>query len=219
LGTGKLLSGYSVGVVFGVIAVVATTSGLGVFWWQSVRTTSGAGFWYENGTFSLPTHATTTLGGPLTEQEIESIKLISISELQRAFEGFRITVTQNRDAFWRVVVLQTLRGRGPLPSAGRSLPLGPLGGIGEVNFVLVALKAVQYAPPESSRRTMIEGIGRGIGRVAAHEFAHQILGSAAVHNDADANSYEYPSPDRASQYYGELRWTTALPLLQRKLGK
>jgi hypothetical protein len=65
---------------------------------------------------------------------------------------------------------------------------------------------------------MIEGIGRGIGRVAAHEFAHQILGSAAMHNATDQYSYEYPSPDRASQYYGELHWTIARPLLQRKLG-
>ena len=32
----------------------------------------------------------------------------------------------------------------------------------------------------------------------------QILGANAVHNDADPDSYEYGSPDRASQYYGEL---------------
>jgi acetyl esterase/lipase len=41
-------------------------------------------------------------------------------------------------------------------------------------------------------KTIIEGIGRGIGRVAAHEFAHQILNVGAVHNDADENSSEYP---------------------------
>lgn len=59
--------------------------------------------------------------------------------------------------------------------------------------------------------------GRGIGRVAAHEFGHQILGTGLVHNTDDENSYEYPSPDRAAQYYGELHWTTARPLLEQKL--
>lgn len=71
---------------------------------------------------------------------------------------------------------------------------------------------------EEARRPTDEGIGRGIGRVAAHEFAHLILGAAAVHNDLDEDSYEYPSPDRASQHYGQLHWTTAWPLLRQKLG-
>jgi len=38
-----------------------------------------------------------------------------------------------------------------------------------------------------------------------------------MHNRTDENSYEYPSPDRASQYYGELHWTTARPILEQKL--
>jgi len=66
---------------------------------------------------------------------------------------------------------------------------------------------------------MIEGIGRGVGRVAAHEFAHEILGAVPLHNNLDESSYEYPSPNRAAQYYGELHWTTAGPLLRQKLGK
>jgi hypothetical protein len=81
----------------------------------------------------------------------------------------------------------------------------------------VALKAIQYAPADASRATIIDGIGRGIGRVAAHEFAHQILGGNNMHNQTDENSYEFPSPDRASQYYGELHWTTARPILEQKL--
>jgi hypothetical protein len=115
-----------------------------------------------------------------------------------------------------VVVVQTVPNRAG-PIAGTSRPLGPLGGIGAVDFMLIARKAIQYAPAGASRREIVEGIGRGIGMVAVHEFAHQILGTAGLHND-DENSYEYHSPDRASQYYGELRWTTARPVLQRKLG-
>ena len=76
--------------------------------------------------------------------------------------------------------------------------------------------------PRMPRRSLAgpsSGIGRGIGSVAAHEFAHQILGGVAVHDDTDENSYEYPSPDRASQYYGELHWTIAQPLLHQKIGR
>ena len=96
------------------------------------------------------------------------------------------------------------------------MALGALGGRGAVGFDLVAFKAINYAPADAPRHRIIEGIGRGIGRVAVHEFVHQILGVAAAHNNSDVNSYEYGSPDRASQYYGDLHWTTALPLLNKK---
>jgi hypothetical protein len=99
------------------------------------------------------------------------------------------------------------------------LALGFLGGTGAVGFDFVALNAIRYAPTGAPRQRIIEGIGRGIGRVAVHEFIHQILGGTAVHNDSDEDSYEYQSPDRALQYYGELHWTTAGPLLQQKLRK
>jgi hypothetical protein len=45
-----------------------------------------------------------------------------------------------------------------------------------------------------------------------------MLGGDSRHNDTDENSYEYGSPDRFSQYYGELHWTTAWPLLLQKFG-
>lgn len=165
-----------------------------------------AGFWYEDVPFALPAHAAEKLGGLLTD-----------AELERAFAGMRISMTDHHDAFWRVEVVRALRGRGPLPNAGESMPHGFLGGSGGVSFDLVALKAIQYAPPGATRQTIVDGIGRGIGRVAAHEFAHQILNTSAVHNAADEHSYEFPSPDRAAQYYGELHWTTARPLLEQRL--
>jgi hypothetical protein len=121
---------------------------------------------------------------------------------------------------WRVEVLQSLpvRMNQQLPNAGESLALGVLGGTGAVGFDLVALKAIHYTPAGTSRQQVIEGIGRGIGQVAVHEFMHQILGADAVHND-DQTSYECGSPDRPSPYYGELHWTTAWPLLHQKCGK
>src|SRR5437867_4097637 len=185
---------------------------------QSPRTFT-AGFWYEDDSYALPTAATVRLGGPLTDRDIEAIKQISRLELARAFADLRIRVTDDRRAFWRVGVLHTLPPRRRSPNAGESVALGPLGGLGNVDFVLVALTAIRYAPPDATRRAVVEGIGRGIGRVAAHEFGHQILGADFAHDKVDVNSYEYPSPDRASQYYGELHWTTAGPLLRQKMGR
>jgi hypothetical protein len=180
-------------------------------------TTPAAGFWYEDSSFALPAAVAERLGGLLTEGELESIKSVSRAELNRAFAGLKIRITDDQNAFWRVEVDRSLRGRGPLPNAGESLSFGWLGGSGAVSFDLVAFKALQYAPAGASRQAIIEAIGRGIGRVAAHEFAHQILNIAAAHNRADENSYEYPSPDRRAQYYGELHWTTARPFLEQKL--
>jgi hypothetical protein len=180
-------------------------------------TTPTAGFWYEDSSFALPARAAEKLGGLLTDGELESIKNRSREELQRAFAGMRIRITDNPGAFWRVEVDRSLRARGPLPNAGESLSFGWMGGSGAVSFDLVTLKAIQYAPDGASRQTILDGVGRGIGRVAAHELAHQILNAGAVHNQHDENSYEYPSPDRAAQYYGELHWTTARPLLEQKL--
>lgn len=173
-----------------------------------------AGFWYDANTFVLP--GSQSLDGA----ELTSMKRLSRAEIDRAFAGLRIHVTDNRHAFWRVAVVQSLatKGKRQLPSAGESLPLGLFGGTGAVGFDVVASKAMHYAPAGAARRSVIEAIGRGIGRVAVHEFMHQMLGPAAPHNNTDPDSYEHGSPDRPSQYYGELHWTTAWPLLQRKFG-
>ena len=181
------------------------------------RSIPSAGFWYEDIAFALPAQAAEQLGGLLTDGELDSIKTISRAEVAHAFTGFNIHVVDDHAAFWRVGVERSLRRRGPLPNAGESMALGFMGGVGGVSFDAETLKAVQYAPPRASRQQIIEGIGRGISRVAVHEFAHQILNAADLHNAADENSYEYPSPDRAAQYYGQLHWTTARPLLEQRL--
>ena len=77
---------------------------------------------------------------------------------------------------------------------------------------------MQFAPAATTRAQLVTAIGRGVGRTAAHELVHQVLGASGTHNDADLDSYEHGSSDRASQFYGALHWTTALPLLRDKLG-
>jgi hypothetical protein len=180
-----------------------------------------AGFWYEDSLYRLPAGRAERLGGPLTDEELQAIKRISLAEVENAFAGFRVGITSDPDAFWKVRVAQSLpkRMNQARPRVGESLALGMLGGIGTVGFDNVASSAMQFAPPGASRGLIVDGIGRGIGRVAVHELFHQMLGFDSAHNDADPDSYEYGSPDRSSQYYGALRWTTALPPLQKKLGR
>ena len=180
-----------------------------------------AGFRFDNAAAILPADVAARLGGPLTAGESAAIARLSRDEIARAFTGLSVVVTDGSNAFWRVVVAPSIPAplNRPRPSAGESMPLGMLGGSGVVAFDLVSFQAIHYAPPGATRQEMMDAIARGVGRVAVHEFMHQMLGVSAAHNDADPNSYECGRPDRAAQYYGELRWTTAWPLLQAKFGE
>jgi ketosteroid isomerase-like protein len=64
---------------------------------------------------------------------------------------------------------------------------------------------------------LIAAIGRGIGRGAAHEFAH-LIGYAA-HSSRDRGSYEYHAASRPEQYFGPMHWETARPVLEKRLGR
>lgn len=179
-----------------------------------------AGFWFEPDAFQLPAHLVRSLGGPLASGDIASIEQLARAEVERAFSGLALSIVRGDQAFWRVAVLRSLpvRDNKALPHAGESLAMGFLGGRGAVGFDFVAYQAVHYAPPGGTRADIVAAIGRGVGRVAVHEFMHQMLGEAIGHDDTDADSYEYGRPDRPSQYYGNLHWAAALPLLRKKLG-
>jgi hypothetical protein len=182
--------------------------------------TPTAGFWYEKNAIVLPPEAARRLSGTLTDEEMRSIEELSRSEIEHAFSGLGVRVTSSRRALWRVAVVPSLPRRPdhPLPDAGESVALGFLGGAGAVGFDVVAIGADRYSPASAPRQRVVEAIGRGVGRVAVHEFMHQMLGPAVAHNSVDVNSYEHGSADRQSQYYGELHWTSAWPLLVRKFG-
>jgi hypothetical protein len=83
--------------------------------------------------------------------------------------------------------------------------------------VVATNNAIAYAPAGAARQTIIEAIGRGIGRTAVHEFAHQLVGSFSLHNTTDRSSYEYADL-RPEHFYGELHWGVALPRLQQQIG-
>jgi hypothetical protein len=206
-------------IVAGVAAVAATALVFAVVRWQASTAIVAAGFRFDPGSYALPAGPTRQLGGPLTESEIASIEAISRRELERAFAGTRMTITDTTDAFWHVQVRHTLGEGKQLPHAGHAIGLGPLGGIAEVSFTMLALSAIRLAPAGGSRQVMIDGIGRGIGRAAVHELAHQIVATAAMDTSTDPDSYEFGSFNRASQYYGNLHWGGAWPLVVQKIGK
>ena len=212
--------------VIGAIAVVGAIAVFAAVRWQTSRRSIDAGFWYDDGSFALSVDDAAKIGGPLTAEEIATIRELSSAEVERALADLRIRVTDNQNAFWRVTVVGTTRGnptfKAPFGAAGESHVFGPLGSWGSVGFLVIAHNAIEYAPPGASRQTIVQGIGRGVGRAAVHEFAHQALGLdnlAHIDNRTDDTSYEYGNADRATQYYGELHWTTAWPILQQKFGR
>lgn len=180
-----------------------------------------AAFWFEPGAVVLPASLAAQIGGPLNDAETAAIEHASRSELERAFAGFELAIADRPGGFWQVRVVHDIQRNFPtaLPVAGRSMAFGPFGGAGAVDAAMVAFAALRYAPAGAARAAVLEGIGRGIGRVAAHELGHQMLGPAAADEATDQNSYEYSSPERAAQYYGDLRWTRWRTPLEAKLGR
>jgi hypothetical protein len=174
------------------------------------------GFWFEDVTFESP-----VLGGRLSGDDIETIEAIARQELAAAFRDLDISLTNSRNARYRVHVVQNLFGN-PLVRkssvAGESRGIPWLGGFGAVNFIYFASGAIVFAPPGLSRDELLAAIGRGLGRGAAHEFAHQLIRSD-LHNTRDRGSYEYYAASRVEQYYGPIHWDTAGPLLKQRYGR
>ncbi len=218
--TGKASqTGAAVVVLLMIAGVVLAIAIYAVMEQRSKHHVVEARFWFDDVTFELSGREK-ELGGPITDDEKRIIQSIASSELRSAFSALRIRFSDRPGGIYRVRVVQQFPARrGPANPVGRSLPLGPLGGIGSVSFAGVAALAIYHAPPDADRAVIIEGIGRGIGRTAAHEFGHQILFGEGVRPSTDDQSYEYESPDRAAQYYGSLHWDTAWPILVKKLGR
>lgn len=203
-------------IVAGV--VVVGISCVGAWSTRARHQVISAAFWFEHVTYGASEVFADRLGGGLTRMELGTIDSLARAELTAAFTSSRLVLSDSRQAMYRVRVVQDLRGPSPkLPVAGESRPLPGRRGVGTVNFVVVANGAIAYAPPDADRRTIIDAIGRGIGRTAVHEFAHQLVGSFALHNTADRRSYEYADL-RREHFYDQLHWGVALPRLQKRIG-
>jgi hypothetical protein len=180
-----------------------------------------AGFWFQDVTFEMSPLDIEELGGAITDDEKALIRNVAWNELSSAYSDLRVRFTENRRAHYRVRVVQ-----GPLADAlkmgrgasGQTNAMGPMGGDSTVSFLIAVRGAFAYAPPQATRRDILEGIGRGLGRTAVHELAHQLLGTQSAHGNDD-RSYEYGSPDRIGQYYGPIHWSTAWTPLVKRLGR
>ena len=174
------------------------------------------GFWLEPLSFDSP-----RIGEPISQAEYEVIEKVARAEIAAAFEDFDVTVTANRQARYRVIVVPHLRDNRLLRRsgtyAGESRAVAGFGGSGAVSFEFVANGAMVFAPDDASRATIVESIGRGVGRVAIHEFLHQLLPKFAVHDSKDRESYEGNSPALIEGYFGDLHWDIAAPELERRL--
>jgi hypothetical protein len=176
-----------------------------------------AGLWFDEVTFS-----SNRLGEPLTPAEVATIEEVARAEVRDAFRGLRITLSDRHDARYTLHVRQEvldLRFKRAVGLAGQSRGIVGLGGSGSISFNFLANGAMAWAPDDAGRAELVAAIGRGIGRTAVHEFTHQILPMAPIHDSRDDQSYEFTSAARRAQYYGSVHWDFALPLLSRQIGR
>ena len=122
-----------------------------------------------------------------------TIETIARAEIVKAFEGLDVMVSSNRNARYRVRVVQELsdqRFPRSVNVAGESRA-ARFGGSGSVNFSFLASGAMGASDDADRADTIIDAIGRGIGRTpAVHEFAHQLLPSKAIDENGDSRSFE-----------------------------
>lgn len=174
------------------------------------------GFWMEPQSFQ-----SSRIGDPITEPEFLTIDRIARAEIVAAFARYEVTVSANRAARFRVVVVRQLHDlrlrRRRASHAGESRAMAGFGGSGAVNFEYVANGAMVFSAEHASRETVLAALGRGIGRVAIHEFLHQLLPKSPIHDSKDPRSYEGNSAARVEGYFGELRWDIVAPWLQKRL--
>lgn len=208
----------------GVAASLVAIAALGVLAWRASHNVVEVGFWFDLEPHHLPTYVVDALGEPATAGELATVEQFARAELDHAFEGLRLSFNDRRDSFWKIEVLNDLVVNTESPYVGRpsgmaeSFMGGPLGGRATISFSRAAQLAVALAPPGASRGDLLAGIGRGIGRAAAHELVHLIT-RLNLHDRDDPESYEYPFADRAAQFYGELHWGRSWPLLVAQLGE
>jgi hypothetical protein len=175
------------------------------------------GFWFEPVSYSSP-----RIGDPISAAELAAIESIAREEIAGAFAPFRVIVSDNHAARYSVRVVPAvkddrLQRGGDVAGASNAMP--GLGGNGRVSFEFLANGAMVFSPPTATREDVLDAVGRGIGRVAIHEFLHQLLPKTPIHDSRDARTYEGNSPALLDGYFGELHWGLAKPPLEQRVGK
>jgi hypothetical protein len=176
------------------------------------------GFWIDPVSYQ-----SSRIGDPLTPTELATVHQIARAEIDKAFQPFNVVISHNRNARYSVRVVPQLKDerfrRRSANVAGWARGLPGFGGSGAVNFEYVANGAMVYSPDSASRAAVIEALGRGVGRVAIHEFLHQLLPKAPIDDSRDPRSYEGNSAANVEGYFDDLHWGFAEPLLEKRLGR
>jgi hypothetical protein len=206
-------------LAIGGSAIVTAVLALSLVVSRSETHVATAAFWFDDGvTFETPA-LTPALGGPLDAGEQRTIRRFAFEEVRAAYADYRLDVVDAPTAHYRVRVVQQLPRRwGAFSPAAESRVFGFLGGSGAIAFRTVATFAVDLRPAGATRAAIVAGIGRGLGRIAAHELAHQILPRAALDASDDVSSYDYGDANHSAQFYGPMRWDRARAALESTLG-
>jgi hypothetical protein len=173
------------------------------------------GFWMAQLSYHSP-----RIGDPITAAEYMTIDRTARTEIANAFREFEVTVTGNRNARFKVEVVPRLTDQRLIRDgtyAGESRAVAGFGGAGHVNFEYVANGAMVFAPDDATREEIIAALGRGIGRVAIHEFLHQLLPKSPIHDSRNPDSFEGNSPAQIQGYFGDLQWDIARPWLEARV--
>lgn len=196
------------------LVTVLGAAGLGVWSFRAERRGSSAGLWFDDIGADASAEFAERAGSPLTTEEVARIESIAREELRAAYATTCLPISASPRATYRLHVQRELKGL--IAAGSRSMP--GAGGSGEISFGAIASNAVAFAPAGASREVLVAAIGRGIGRTAAHELAHQVLGGVDIHDKRDRFSYEYPDL-RPEHFYSSLHWTIAAAPLQARLGR
>ena len=208
-GTSRLALVIGISLLLAVVAVL--------FIIQARSGPANLSFWFESIGDDARTTLPDRLSGDISPDDMSAIEAIAREEIVHAFRDYPIAVVGRAATHYHVRVVDSMES--PMGGSAESYVFPGMGGQGYINFRSLAHGAVTYAPPDADRSEVVAAIGRGIGRAAVHEFTHQLLGrQAPIDDSTDIQSYEYGSTNRREQYYGQIRWDIAAPMLRIKFG-
>lgn len=205
-------------IALAVAAVLTAAVIAGVIVRRSAAHVVRAGFWFDGVSFAVT--ALDRQGQSFTDAERAEIVREARVACAQAFAGWRLEVVDTSQAHYRIRVVQRFEPRRMrIFAVAESRVVGPLGGESAIDFTAIANAALSVAPAGTSRDDLVAAIGRGIGRVAAHELAHQILPLRDFHGSTDPSSYDFSNVYREAQFFGPMRWDLARPWLEEALGR
>jgi RHS repeat-associated protein len=147
---------------------------------------------------------------PIDSNEMTEIKEIAMSVFRKAYEDYVVTV-QEGDVGNKMNVRDQIGD-----ACGATF--FPGASVSTIYYATIKSEADMYAKELkiTERAKIIQGVGRGIGNTAAHEFLHQ-LDIIKSHNTDDRLSYSYHACDRWEQFYGEdFHWS---PIAREELDR